>query len=123
MEAHGGRRARRRADDDGGEGEQVVGLNDHREAATVLSVLASARKDDRVVSPRTTEVLHQRSDFADFAPVRLIVHEAADLRREAGPPAFSVGGLGDRSAYRLGSADPPAAGYLVERTKAVRAEP
>jgi len=42
MEAGRERRARGRADDDRGEGEQIVGLDDHRVAAALLGVLALA---------------------------------------------------------------------------------
>lgn len=40
--------ARRRADDHGGEGEQIVGLDDHRVASALLNVAALAGKLDSV---------------------------------------------------------------------------
>jgi hypothetical protein len=46
MKAGGKGRARRRADDDGREREEIVGLHDHRIAASLLYVTGLARKPD-----------------------------------------------------------------------------
>jgi hypothetical protein len=48
MEAGCERRARRGADDDRGEGEQIVGLDDHSEASALLDVTALAWELDSV---------------------------------------------------------------------------
>ena len=48
VEARGRCRSRSRADDDRRESEEVIGLHDHGEAATVLDAAAATRERDRM---------------------------------------------------------------------------
>ncbi len=74
-------------------------------------------------SPRTTKLFHQGCDPARFAHIGRIPHERRRLRSKAGAASFALGGLRDRLARRLRSADASTTSDLVERAQAVPAEP
>jgi hypothetical protein len=69
-------------------------------------------------SPRTTQLLHQRGDFARLPYVSLVFHEPPGLGSQTPPAALASSGLGDRLARCLGAGDPTPPGNLIERLEA-----
>jgi hypothetical protein len=74
------------------------------------------------MSPRTTQLLHQRGDLPCLAHVGTVVHQCSDLCREAGSASLSLRRFGDRLSGRLGSRQATTSCDLIQGTHAIAAE-
>ena len=73
-------------------------------------------------SPRTTQLLHQVSDFQRLLNVGVVAHEPAGFGGEPASATFALGGLSDSLASGFGARDSSASGDFVERAETIRAE-
>jgi hypothetical protein len=122
VKARRGRRGRGRADDDGGEGEKVVGLEITAKRGPRWTRPRRGGSVTACTSPRTTQSFHHGSEVTRLIHVGGVLHQPWSLGQEGAAAALSISGLAYRLAGGFGASNAATSGEIFERPNSIGAE-